>query len=63
MTRRQLRCHFDSDDPRVQVVLRQINEIPEGTVAREEAEACLYTFLAAVCNRRIGEMRAKEKQG
>lgn len=37
---------FGSKDPQVALLLKRVQEIPEGTVARCEAQASLYMFLA-----------------
>ena len=50
---------FNSKDPRVILLLKRISDLPAESIVRLEAEAWLYTFLAHITQRRIGEIRSQ----
>jgi len=52
---------FHSKDPRVILLLKRISDLPEESIVRLEAEAWLYTFLAHITQRRIGEIRSQSR--
>lgn len=58
-----IETQFTSKDPRVVLLLRRMADLPEESIVRLEAEAWLYTFLAHITQRRIGEIRSRDYHG